>query len=88
MATRPSLGSPTVVHRPAPEPEFVPQVANKPAARIGKVQLSGYIDKDAKRQLDVFAAREGRTMQSVIEEMYDLFAHRYGLHRLAQSREP
>jgi hypothetical protein len=57
-------------------------VSTKPPSRTGKVQLSGYVDADAKLQLDVFAARERRTMQSIVEEMYDLFAHRHGLHRL------
>src|SRR5690242_16579138 len=89
MATRPSLGS---VPRPAakpleppasPAPEIRGTPASaKPPSRAGKVQLSGYVDADAKLQLDVFAARERRTMQSIVEEMYDLFAHRHGLHRL------
>jgi hypothetical protein len=90
MATRPSLGSvPRAAAKPleAPAPEIRRAPATgKPLSRAGKVQLSGYVDADAKLQLDVFAARERRTMQSIIEEMYDLFAHQHGLHRLTSSQ--
>ena len=90
MATRPSLGSvprPAAKAPEAPPPEIRPApVSAKPPSRAGKVQLSGYVDADAKLQLDVFAARERRTMQSIVEEMYDLFAHRHGLHRLTPSQ--
>jgi hypothetical protein len=85
MATRPSLVIPPAPRRAEPPAAPAAPVAAKAAARTGKVQLSGYVDRDAKRQLDIFAAREGRTMQSIIEEMYDLFAHTHGLHRLAQA---
>jgi hypothetical protein len=90
MATRPSLGSlprtsAKPLEAPAPEIRRAPAAA-KPPSRTGKVQLSGYIDADAKVQLDIFAARERRTMQSIIEEMYDLFAHQHGLHRLMSSQ--
>jgi hypothetical protein len=56
--------------------------APRAPSRVGKVQLAGYVDPIAKKQLDVFAAQEGRTMQSIIEEMYDLFAQKHRLHRL------
>ena len=90
MATRPSLGSvPRATAKPleatTPETRRAPAVS-KPPSRSGKVQLSGYVDADAKVQLDIFAARERRTMQSIVEEMYDLFAHRHGLHRLTPSQ--
>jgi Antitoxin-like ribbon-helix-helix len=90
MATRPSLGglprtAAKPLEAPAPEVRRTPP-AVKPPSRTGKVQLSGYIDADAKVQLDIFAARERRTMQSIVEEMYDLFAHQHGLHRLMPSQ--
>lgn len=87
MARRPSLtmgpqqkaqAEPETPASPAPPPA-------KPPSRAGKVQLGGYLSPEAKRQLDVFAAMNGRTMQSMIEEMVDDFAHKYGLHRLAGS---
>jgi hypothetical protein len=77
-ASPPSLPS----HAPKRDP------AGKVTARIGKVQLSGYIDIDYKRQLDIHAAREGITMQSIIEEMYDLYATAHGLHRLGHLGDP
>jgi hypothetical protein len=54
----------------------------KVAAREDKVQLSGYIPLDFKRQLDIHAAREGITIQSIVEEMHDLYAAAHGLTRL------
>lgn len=91
MARRPSLtmgppqtaqAEPEAPASPAPPP--APKPAKSPS-RAGKVQLGGYLSPEAKRQLDVFAAMNGRTMQSMIEEMVDDFAHKYGLHRLARS---
>jgi hypothetical protein len=52
-------------------------------SRQGKLQFAGYLDQEFKRQIDIFAAREGRSLQSIFEEMYDMFAERYGLHRIA-----
>jgi len=71
-----------------PSRETKREPAGKAVARIGKVQLSGYIDIDYKRQLDIHAAREGITMQSIIEEMYDLYATAHGLHRLGHLGGP
>jgi len=52
------------------------------------VQLGGYIDVEAKRQMDVFAAMEGRTVQSIVEEMVDDWFRKHGLNRLVgQGRE-
>jgi hypothetical protein len=59
----------------------------KAAAREGKVQLSGYIPVDFKRRLDIHAAREGITIQSIVEEMHDLYAAAHGLTRLGGRRE-
>ena len=92
MARRPSLTMGPVVQNTkegeqitgpfAPPPALT---AVKPASRIGKVQLGGYLSPEAKRQLDVFAAMNGRTMQSIFEEMIDDFSRKYGLHRLVGS---
>jgi hypothetical protein len=60
-----------------------PAIRRKAASRTGKVQLGGYIDPDAKRQMDVFAAMNGRTVQSIVEEMVDDWFRKHGLHRLA-----
>lgn len=91
MARRPSLtmGPPQTAQAgpEAPAPPPAPKPAKSPS-RAGKVQLGGYLSPEAKRQLDVFAAMNGRTMQSMIEEMVDDFAHKYGLHRLAGSDRP
>ncbi|MFL5289348.1 MAG: hypothetical protein ACJ8AW_52425 [Rhodopila sp.] len=95
MATRPSRpvlgGSLQVVASSGEGTEPASQssrtATGKAAARIGKVQLSGYIDIDYKRQLDIHAAREGITIQSIIEEMYDLYATAHGLHRLGNLHE-
>lgn len=52
------------------------------------MQLGGYIDVEAKRQMDVFAAMEGRTVQSIVEEMVDDWFRKHGLNRLVgQGRE-
>jgi hypothetical protein len=42
---------------------------------------------DFKRQLDIHAAREGITIQSIVEEMHDLYAAAHGLTRLGGRRE-
>lgn len=90
MARRPSLTmgppQPAQAEPEAPASPVLPAPKPaKPPSRAGKVQLGGYLSPEAKRQLDVFAAMNGRTMQSMIEEMVDDFAHKYGLHRLAGS---
>jgi hypothetical protein len=72
---------------PPPSPP-VRETPAKAAARIGKVQLSGYIDIDYKRQLDIHVAREGITIQAIVEEMYDLYAAAHGLHRLGHLGDP
>jgi hypothetical protein len=95
MATRPSLTMPTRARPlvPSPDPALPAQapLSETPAAkgrasqapsRVGKVQLGGYLPPDAKRQLDVWAAMNGRTMQSMIEEMVNDFCAKHGLHRL------
>jgi hypothetical protein len=64
---------------PAEPPVRTPRARS----RQGKLQFAGYLDLEFKRQIDVFAAREGRSLQSIFEEMYDMFAERHGLHRIA-----
>jgi hypothetical protein len=92
MARRPSLTMGPIVRPSEPEqdltaPLTTPQTTRtaKPPSRVGKVQLGGYLSPEAKRQLDVFAAMNGRTMQSLFEEMVDDFSRKHGLHRLAGS---
>jgi hypothetical protein len=92
---RPALGAglqavPTqeVVEMPSRSSHPVRETPAKAAARVGKVQLSGYIDIDYKRQLDIHAAREGITIQAIVEEMYDLYAAAHGLHRLGHLGDP
>lgn len=92
MARRPSL---TMGQSPQaaivgqallPVPDTVQKGAVlKPPSRIGKVQLGGYLSPDAKRQLDIYAAVNGRTIQSLFEEMVDDFSRKHGLHRLVGS---
>jgi len=92
MARRPSLTmgpSPQVApveRAPPPEPGTGHSPRSpKPPSRVGKVQLGGYLSPEAKRQLDIFAAVNGRTIQSLFEEMVDDFARKHGLHRLVGS---
>ena len=92
MARRPSLTMGPIVQSTkegdqitAPPASSPALTVVKPASRIGKVQLGGYLSPEAKRQLDVFAAMNGRTMQSIFEEMIDDFSRKYGLHRLVGS---
>ena len=93
---RPALGGISQVVPPRDVSKVVPSQAShspretpaKAAARTGKVQLSGYIDRDYKRQLDIHAAREGITIQAIVEEMYDLYATAHGLHRLGHLVDP
>lgn len=59
----------------------------KPPSRAGKIQFGGYLSPEAKRQLDVFAALNGRTIQSLFEEMVDDFSRKHGLHRLVGSSQ-
>jgi len=89
MTKRPALGTPAPVLAPKLTTAKVrPATENKSSrpfvapSRIGKVQLAGYFDPDAKRQIDIFAAREGRSIQSIMEEMHDDFCRKHGLHRL------
>ena len=87
MAARPSLVRIKVPPAPAPEPSTArPPRTAKPAAREGKVQLGAYIAVEAKRQLDVHAATEGKTLQAIVEEMIDDYAGKHGLHRLAKQK--
>lgn len=83
MGSRPlTIVPPNNEQPPAPPaPAERPKVPQAPS-RIGKVQLGGYLPPDAKRQLDVFAAVNGRTIQSIVEEMVDDFCVKHGLHRL------
>lgn len=89
MARRPSLtmGAVAPTARSSQEPSALPAppavpVTIKPPSRAGKVQLGGYLSPEAKRQIDVFAAIHGRTIQSIFEEMIDDFSRKHGLHRL------
>jgi hypothetical protein len=79
------MGKGRPVATPAADADGQPQ-ATKVGARAGKVQLGAYIDQDAKRQLDVFAAMNGRTIQSLVEEMMDDFFRKNGLLRLASHK--
>jgi hypothetical protein len=67
-------------------PTEQPVHTTRAKSRQGKLQFAGYLDQEFKRQIDVFAAREGRSLQSIFEEMYDMFAERHGLHRIAGTR--
>lgn len=94
MARRPSLTmgpSPQSVPIARASPPQVYQAQSpgvpKPPSRVGKVQLGGYLSPEAKRQLDIFAAINGRTMQSLFEEMVDDFSRKHGLHRLVGNSE-
>lgn len=95
MATRPSLTMTSRARPIAPNPDptlsaTVPLPETSDAkgkgsqapSRVGKVQLGGYLPPDAKHQLDVWAAMNKRTMQSMIEEMVNDFCAKHGLHRL------
>jgi hypothetical protein len=66
--------------------ETAPMQPGRAKSRQGKVKVAGYLDQALKREIDVFAAREGRSLQSIFEEMHDLFAERHGLHRIAGTR--
>lgn len=88
MAKRPPLGGspppskPTAGSGKATISDTVSRTT-RPKSRQGKLQFAGYLDQEFKRQIDVFAAREGRSLQSIFEEMHDMFAERHGLHRIA-----
>jgi hypothetical protein len=89
LRARPSLGLVRQEDKPEAPAPAAPRREKPPkaAARDGKVQLSGYIPLDFKRQLDVHAAREGITIQSILEEMHDLYAAAHGLTRLGGGGE-
>lgn len=94
MARRPSLTMGPAVQNDRAEPAALVQPDSapvhrsvKPPSRAGKVQFGGYLSPDAKRQLDVFAALNGRTIQSLFEEMVDDFSRKHGLHRLVGSNQ-
>ena len=94
MARRPSLTMGPTAQEIKAEPATLvqPDLASvrrsvKPPSRIGKVQFGGYLSPDAKKQLDVFAALNGRTIQSLFEEMVDDFSRKHGLHRLVGSNQ-
>jgi hypothetical protein len=85
MAKRPPLGGSAPPAKPAVHAaplETTPERTGRAKSRQGKLQFAGYLDATFKRELDVFAAREGRSLQSIFEEMHDMFAERYGLHRI------
>ena len=84
LRARPALGLVQQDDKPAAPAPAAPRRESpaKAAAREGKVQLSGYISVDFKRQLDIHAAREGITIQWIVEEMHDLYAAAHGLTRL------
>lgn len=94
MARRPSLtmGSSSQnlplerVALSEPDPPQRPRMP-KPPSREGKVQLGGYLSPEAKRQLDIFGAVNGRTIQSLFEEMVDDFSRKHGLHRLVGNNQ-
>jgi hypothetical protein len=88
MAKRPPLGgsAPPANLAASAAPREAAPVRTTTPARQGKLQFAGYLDATLKRELDVFAAREGRSLQSIFEEMHDLFAERYGLHRITGTR--
>jgi hypothetical protein len=89
LRARPALGLVQQDDKPAAPAPAAPRRESpaKAAAREGKVQLSGYIPVDFKRQLDIHAAREGITIQSIVEEMHDLYAAAHGLTRLGSGGE-
>ena len=89
LRARPALGLVQQDDKPAAPAPAAPrrESSAKVAAREGKVQLSGYIPVDFKRQLDIHAAREGITIQSIVEEMHDLYAAAHGLTRLGGGGE-
>lgn len=89
LRARPALGLVQQDDKPAAPAPAAPRRESpaKAAAREGKVQLSGYISVDFKRQLDIHAAREGITIQSIVEEMHDLYAAAHGLTRLGGGGE-
>ena len=89
MAKRPPLGGSAPPAKPAVHAaplETAPVQTVRARSRQGKVQVAGYLDQTLKREIDVFAAREGRSLQSIFEEMHDLFAERHGLHRITGTR--
>jgi hypothetical protein len=89
MAKRPPLGGSAPPAKPAVHAaplETAPVQTVRARSRQGKVQVAGYLDQALKREIDVFAAREGRSLQSIFEEMHDLFAERHGLHRITSTR--
>jgi hypothetical protein len=89
LRARPALGLVQQDDKPTAPAPAAPRRESpaKAAAREGKVQLSGYIPVDFKRQLDIHAAREGITIQSIVEEMHDLYAAAHGLTRLGGGGE-
>lgn len=55
--------------------------------RAGRTQISGWIPQEAKRQIDIWAAQNGRTRQWVLEEALNLFFERESLPRLAKMKD-
>lgn len=96
MALRKSLtmGDPTparMPERPAPRPDAPAGSASvskgtRPASREGKVQFAGYLSVEAKRQIDIHAAKQGITLQTIFEEAINDWFAKHGLSRLAENR--
>ena len=73
-------------HPKAADPETPPAGA-KPNYRAGRTQFGGWVPQEAKRQIDIWAAQNGKTRQWVLEEALNLFFVREGLPRLARMTE-
>ena len=83
MARRPAINLPP---EPAPvaAPVSVPaSPARRPAARQGKIQVAFFLDRDAKRQLDLLALDEGKRLQRLMLEALDLLFQSRGKGRIA-----
>lgn len=96
MALRKSLtmSEPTPTLRRPPEqpvdhvtPIASPAKGARPPSRQGKVQFAGYLSVEAKRQIDVHAAKNGLTLQAIFEEAVNDWFAKHGLTRLAESRD-
>ncbi len=90
MARRPSPLD-TAAAAPALQPPVneapaqAPAVPSRPASRAGKRSVMYWLDPNAFRNLQLLSVDEDRTIQSLMEEAYDLLMRHHGRPRATRT---
>ncbi len=99
MARRPSPLDIAAVPMPPPaQPRLIteapsaaqpakPTAAPRAASRVGKRSVMYWLDPDAFRSLQLLAVDEDRTIQSLMEEAYDLLMRHHGRARVTRTKQ-